>query len=115
METAVSIAPVAVPEAVIARADVSPVLSAVKSDPKPVRQPKVSESSIKSMVKELNTAVKMFNTNLSFSVDKDTGKTVIKVIDTETKEIIRQIPPEDALRVAAHIKELVGILYDHKR
>ncbi len=115
METAASISPVAVPEAVLSRPDVTPVLSATQSEPKPAQQQKVTESSIRSMVKELNAAVKMFNTNLSFSVDKDTGKTVIKVIDTETKEIIRQIPPEDALRVAAHIKELVGILYDHKR
>ncbi len=70
---------------------------------------------LSALVKELNNAVKQFNTDISFSIDKDTGKTVIKVIDTDTKEVLRQIPPEDALRVSAHIKELMGILYDAKQ
>jgi flagellar protein FlaG len=74
-----------------------------------------AQPSVDSVVKDLNDAVKMFNTNLSFSVDKETGKEVIKVIDASTKEVIRQIPPEDVLRIAAHMKELLGILYDDKR
>ena len=74
---------------------------------------KTQSSSLASLAKELNDAMAMFSTDISFSIDKDTGKTVIKVIDNTTKKVIRQIPPEDMLRVAAHIKELVGILYDH--
>ncbi len=34
---------------------------------------------------------------LEFSVDKDTGVTIIKVLDVETGEVIRQIPPEEVL------------------
>ena len=74
---------------------------------------KTQPSSLSSLAKELNDAMAMFSTDISFSIDKDTGKTVIKVIDNSTKEVIRQIPPEDVLRIAARIKELVGILYDH--
>ena len=67
------------------------------------------------IVKELNDAVQIINTNLSFSVDEPTGKTVIKVINADTKEVIRQIPPEDMLRVAARIKDLLGVLFDKSR
>ena len=67
------------------------------------------------IVKELNDAMKMFNTSLSFSVDQDTGKTVIKVLDSTTKDVIRQIPPEDVLRTAARIKDLLGVLFDKKQ
>jgi flagellar protein FlaG len=35
---------------------------------------------------------------ISFLVDEDTGKTVVRVIDAETEEVIRQIPPEEFLR-----------------
>jgi len=34
---------------------------------------------------------------LEFSVDKDTGATIIKVLDVETGEVVRQIPPEEVL------------------
>jgi len=42
---------------------------------------------------------------LKFSVDKASGRTVIKIIDPETKEVIRIIPPEETLKVAAYIKK----------
>jgi uncharacterized FlaG/YvyC family protein len=39
---------------------------------------------------------------------------VVKVSDDKTGEIVRQIPSEDALRVARNIEVLTGILVDHK-
>ena len=71
--------------------------------------------SVKNLVDSLNEAMRVINTSISFSIDKDTGKTVIKVMDSDTKKLIRQIPPEDMLRVAARIQDLVGVLYDEKR
>jgi flagellar protein FlaG len=40
---------------------------------------------------------------LDIRVDDDTGVTVIKVMDTETHEVIRQIPPEELLELARHL------------
>ena len=117
METVPSISSVSTTEKVLSRGGLSQTGGAKPVEgmaPKDAQQ-ESSALNLGTLAKELNDAVKLFNTNISFSVDKDTGKTVIKVIDADTDEVLRQIPPEDALRIAAHIKELMGILYDDKR
>lgn len=48
--------------------------------------------------------------NLLFSIDEDTGKTVIKVVDSSTKETIRQIPSEEVLSIVKALDKLQGLL-----
>ena len=43
---------------------------------------------------------------ISFLVDEDTGKTVVRVIDAETEEVIRQIPPEEFLKRVKILSEI---------
>ena len=57
------------------------------------------------VAKDLNDHVQFVNRELQFSVDKDSGFTVIKVMDVETKEVIRQIPGEEALHFARLLNE----------
>jgi flagellar protein FlaG len=56
-------------------------------------------------VTKLNDYVQNISRSLNFSVDEKTGHTVVKVFDTETKELIRQIPNEETLRLAQAIDE----------
>jgi flagellar protein FlaG len=84
----------------------------VQTPPKPSK-PKLTQEQLQSITDELNKAMQMVGTKLSFSVDKATKKTVIKVFDSQTGELIRQIPPEDMLEASQRITELVGILFDH--
>jgi flagellar protein FlaG len=56
----------------------------------------------------------MLNTQLQIKIDKDTDMIVIKVIDKETKKVIRQIPPEYVLKIAKYLDEITGILYNGK-
>jgi len=67
---------------------------------------------LQQVVTELNQMMGMTSTKLSFSVDRESNKMVIRVVDAETQEVIRQIPSEDAINVAHHIHSLMGILYD---
>lgn len=53
-------------------------------------------------------------THLSFSVNRETGDMVIRVIDSQTDEVIRQIPPEEFVRIAARLAKMVGLLFDHR-
>ena len=64
--------------------------------------------------KELNHYMRMFNTYLAFEVDRPSNRIIIKIIDTETEEVIRQIPPEEMLRIMHHIDELLGLLVDER-
>ncbi len=59
---------------------------------------------------EVRDAVKPVAQSLHFSLDQDTGRTVIKVMDMETNEMIRQIPSEDILKIAQAIDKLQGLL-----
>jgi flagellar protein FlaG len=47
---------------------------------------------------------------LQFNVDETSGRVVIKVVDTETKDVIRQIPPEEVLALCEHLSEDKGLL-----
>ena len=47
---------------------------------------------------------------LQFSLDKDSGKTVVKVMDTDTNEVIRQIPSEEVLAISKAVDKLKGLL-----
>jgi len=62
-----------------------------------------SEQALDSAVKQLNSYVQSINRNLEFNIDNDSGKTVVKVIDAETDELIRQIPNEEALIIARQL------------
>ena len=65
------------------------------------------------MLQELEQDIKtMHNIGLKFSKHDDTGRTIIKVMDKETENLIREIPSEDVLNLAAKIEEMIGILFD---
>lgn len=51
-------------------------------------------------LQEVKKAVDPMARNLQFSIDEDTGRTVVRVVDTSTKEVIRQIPSEEVLAIA---------------
>lgn len=63
------------------------------------------QEEIDNAVRDLNNHAQMVQRELHFSIDKDSGRTVIKIIDATTDEVIRQIPGEEALKVAQRISE----------
>lgn len=56
-------------------------------------------------VQDINEYIQAVQRELQFSVDKDSGRTVIKVMDLETNEVIRQIPSGEALKFARMLEE----------
>ncbi len=79
--------------------------SEVVESQKPMEPSKVNESELKLTVNQIDDLMKSMQRELNFSVDKESGKTVVKVMDAETKEMIRQMPSEEALKLAQRIKE----------
>ena len=66
-------------------------------------------------IDKLKKAGDIFNRRLEFKVDEDTHRIVVKVIDTETDKVIKEIPPEQIIELAAKIQEMVGLLVDEER
>lgn len=62
----------------------------------------------------LNFEMKARSTNLDFQVDAATNRVVVKVINKDTGDVIREVPSEAILRVSQNIEALKGILFDGK-
>ena len=65
---------------------------------------------VEQAVNQINQYVQTLSRDLHFTVDEDSGRTVVKVLDTETKEVIRQIPSEELLQIARHLTDGGGLL-----
>ncbi|MBB5016862.1 flagellar protein FlaG [Chitinivorax tropicus] len=69
---------------------------------------------LKKAADKLNKVVNVYASELKFTVDEETGIDVVKVIDTQSKEVIRQIPSEEMLKIAESIEHLQGLLVRQK-
>jgi len=98
---------VAVPRAQAAPPGSPPVAA------RPVAQP--TPEQLKSAVDSLNRAMRQSNANVEFSIDRDTKQTVIKVVESQTGQLIRQFPSEEILAVSRMIGEMQqGLLVKQK-
>ena len=59
----------------------------------------------------LNELVQELHRELRFSVDRESGDTVIKVIDQETDEVVRQIPSEEVVQMRKRLQEAAGVIF----
>ncbi|MBN2325404.1 MAG: flagellar protein FlaG [Spirochaetes bacterium] len=64
---------------------------------------------------KLKDAGDIFKRRLDFKIDDETNRVVVKVIDTETNKVVKEIPPEQLVRLAAKIQEMIGLLVDEER
>ena len=76
---------------------------------------------IESAVAEISEFVQSQNRSLAFSIDESSQRSVVKVTDTDSGEVIRQIPSEEVLALSERIKELqtdvgtaVGVLFNRQ-
>ncbi len=85
----------------------------------PLPEPKspqttVPEQEVKHAVEQIQEAVNNLAQNLQFSIDEDTGKTVVKILDSQTQEVIRQFPSEEAIAIARTLDKVQGLLFNDK-
>ena len=98
-----------------------PELRAVNAAPRsavqaPVQQkPEPAPQQIQQALQTINRALQTSNSNLEFRIDQSTHRTVVRVIDGESGELIRQIPSDAALAIAESIGEFQkGLLLRQK-
>lgn len=77
--------------------------------------PKASDDEIKRATEDLQKRVQTLAPELQFSVDKTSGRPVIKLTDRATNEVIRQIPSEEALALTRAMDQFQrGLIFNHK-
>lgn len=74
----------------------------------------VNGNQVKLAVADVNKVIKTLNASLEFQVDEATGMNVVKVVDTDNNEVIRQIPSEEVLVIAKAIDKLQGLIIRQK-
>ena len=85
-----------------------------KDDPGAVNRVNKTASDQKPLnevVSDLNNLARELHRELQFSVDDKSGETVIKVIDRETDEVVRQIPSEEVVRMRQRLQEAAGVIF----
>lgn len=86
----------------------APKVTAVSGNvPAVEAQPKVSVQQLHQAVASLNKAVQTANSNLHFTVDESTHEPIVKVVDSETGQMIRQIPSKEVMAIAKSIDEFL--------
>ena len=73
------------------------------------------ESAWIDMIERANRAIAGATCNFEYSIHEKTKEIMVKVIDRDTKEVIREIPPEKILDLVAKMWEMAGILVDERR
>lgn len=86
----------------------NPVAVATGAPTAAVQQPDAQQ--ITQAVEEMRTAIAPVAQNLLFSIDQDIGRTIVKVVDASTDEVIRQIPSEEIVAIAKAMDKLQGLL-----
>lgn len=84
------------------------------SAPPAVATPPPRPEQVQQAAEQIQRVVAPAAQNLLFSVDKATGKTVVRIVDSETKELVRQIPPEEILAIARALDQMRGLLFNGK-
>lgn len=73
----------------------------------------ISTESIKKAVENLNKTLN--NSEAIFGIHEKTNRVTIKIVDKETKEVIKELPPEKTLNMIAKVWEIAGLLVDERR
>ncbi len=73
---------------------------------------KVDENvDITKLISKVNDFVQSVSTKISFTYDEESDIPIIKVIDKETDNVVRQIPPKEMIELSKKMDELTGIIY----
>lgn len=75
---------------------------------------KVDRRTLEVAVDNLKQTARIFNKGLDFSIHEETNRIIVRVIDKETHEVIREIPPEKILDIVAQMDKLLGLIIDER-
>jgi len=94
----------------------TPVADKPSETPKvaPADAPVADKKSQQTAVQEIEKFVQSIKRNLEFSIDEHSGKVIVKVIASETGEVVRQIPSAEALKLADSLANASHVLFDAK-
>ena len=71
----------------------------------------ISQDLLDGLEHDINT---IHNVGLNFSIHKESGRTIVKVVEKNTGDLIKQIPAEEVLKLIDRMDDMLGILFDKR-
>jgi len=79
----------------------------------PAQEPLHSDT-VRKAAGQINDFLKSSSSSLQFSVDDSSSKVVVRIVDSQTNELIRQIPSEEMLAISKSLDQMIGLLIKQK-
>ena len=95
-------------------APITPAQQATLDNPVFAPAPPVTQAAVAAAVQSANAYVQSVSSSLQFSLDQDSGRTVVRMIDTQTEEVLRQFPSEEMLAISKSIDRMQGLLINRE-
>ena len=94
---------------------VSKVVTAAEVKPSNINQvTQPTREVVAKAAEQIQSFVQSMGRNLNFSIDQTTGYHVVRVVNPETNETVRQLPSEELLRIAQSMKQLNSALVNQR-
>lgn len=77
--------------------------------------PTLGEDQLQSLIEHGNKVLQRMDTRLQWSIHKESQQLIVKVMDTQTNEVLREIPPEKYLELVQNLCEQVGLFLDERK
>ena len=74
-------------------------------------EPLIAEE-VESAVAAFNEVFKQANVSVRYQIDTQTGDLIISLVNRDTQEVLRQVPPEQILRMRQRLEEMLGVIFD---
>ncbi|MBN1866584.1 flagellar protein FlaG [Candidatus Sumerlaeota bacterium] len=68
------------------------------------------EEALSERIREINLKVQQRATQVEFTIDRDTDNVVVRVLNKETGEVIREIPPEEIINLRQALEDIRGLM-----
>ncbi|MFK3936000.1 flagellar protein FlaG [Alkalihalobacillus sp. NPDC078783] len=97
---------------------VKPDLEQKPSDKKgiglPLGQRVITESNVEHQIDSMNDLLSTTPTSIKFNMHKDLDRIYVQVVDQQTKEVVKEIPPEEFLDMVASMLKNAGLIVDER-
>ena len=88
-------------------------INSQKQDEQAISKKQLNREQLEEVAQQLQDFMGGMNRSLQFHVDEDSGRDVIKVVDKNTGDVIKQYPSEEVLGLVSKLSETAGKLIDH--
>jgi flagellar protein FlaG len=87
--------------------------AAVKVENTEIEEP-LGREELSKKVEQMNQTAVIFNKRMHFQIHEDTGRVMVKILNSDTGDVITEIPSEKLLDMAARMEEMVGLIFDKR-